>query len=130
MGIWRSRQSTCSVRLRQSLKVMPSFSARARTAAHTWSLMLLRVVSVSLRKAASRQSYSSWWLYITLCISFQVASALEQRWWVMASHSASVMSSCRIAEYVASRVERPRVSISCAVPWIELQCMASSPDST
>ena len=92
--------------------------------------MLLMVVSISLRKAASHQSYSSWWLYITSCISFHVASASEQRQHVMASCSASVMSSHRIAELAAIWVEHPRVSVSCTVPWMELQCMASSPDST
>ena len=38
------------------------------------------------------------WLYIISCISFHAASASEQRWHIMASCSASVMSSHRIAE--------------------------------
>ena len=44
------------------------------------------------------QSYLSWWLYITSCISFHAASASERRQQVMASCSASMMSSRRIAE--------------------------------
>ena len=40
----------CSARFRQSSKVMPSFSVRARTAVQTWSLMLASVFSTSLRK--------------------------------------------------------------------------------
>ena len=45
MGICGSRLRTCSARPRQSLNVIPSFSARAWTAAHIWS----HVVEGSLR---------------------------------------------------------------------------------
>ena len=130
MGICGSRLSTCSMRPRQASNVIPSFSAKAWTAAHTSPHMSFKAVLVSVRNVVNCRSYWSWWLYITSCISFHAASASEQRWWVVASCLASETPSCRIAEYVASQAQCPSVSVSCAVPWIELRCIASSSDST
>ena len=129
-GICGSRLSTCSMRPRQALNMMPSFSAKARIAAHISPLMLFKVVSMSVRKVDSYRSYWSWWLYITLCISFHTASASEWRRRAIASCSASETLSHKIAKYAASWPECPSVSVSCAISWIELWCMASSPDST
>ena len=50
MGIYRSRPSTCSVRPRKASNVMLSFSVRVQIVAHTSSLILLRVISMSARK--------------------------------------------------------------------------------
>ena len=130
MGICGSRLSTCSTRPRQASNVMPSFSARAQTVAHTLPHMSFKAVSASMRNMPNCLSYWSWWLYITSCISFHAVLVSEQRWWVMASHSALETLSHRTAEYVASRAEHPSVSVLCTVPWIELQCIASSPNST
>ena len=129
-GIYGSRLSTCSVRPKQASNVMPSFSAKAWIVAHMSPLMLFKVISVSVRKMDSCWSYWSWWLYITSCISFHAASASEQRWRIVALWSASETLSRRIANYVASQAECPSVSVLCAIPWIELQCMAPSSDST
>ena len=130
MGICGSRLSTCSVRPRQASNVMPSFSARVQTAAHTLPPMSFKAVSASVRNVPNYLSYWSRWLYITSCISFHAALASEQRWWVVASHSALETLSHRNVEYAASQAECPSVSVSCAVPWIELWCIASSPNST
>ena len=129
-GICGSKLSTCSVRPKQVLNVMPSFSAKAQITAHISPLMLFKVISVSVRNVDSCRSYWSWWLYITSCVSFHRVSASKQRRQVMASCSTSETLSCRIAEYAASQAEHPTVSVSCTIPWIELRCMASIPDST
>ena len=85
-GICRSRLTTYSSRPRQGLNVMPSFSAKAWIVAHISPLMLFKVISMSVRKVDSHQSYWSWWLYITSCITFHTASASERSqvldmWW-------------------------------------------------
>ena len=130
MGICGSRLSTCSVRPRQASNVIPSFSAKVQTVVHTSPHMLFKAILVSMRNVVNCWSYWSWCLYITSCISFHAASASEWRQGVIASNLASETLSCRIAEYVASQAEHPSVSVLCAKPWIELWCIASSPDST
>ena len=129
-GICGSRLSICSMRPRQASNVIPSFSTKGWTAAHTSPHMSFKAILASVRNVPNCWSYWSWWLYITSCISFHAALASEQRWRVVVLHSALETLSHRTAKYAASKAECPRVSVSCTVPWIELWCIVSSPDST